>query len=195
MLFAAAPQDWRAFGQDRIETQIGELTMKTITFAAAIALGLAAGTAQAATGNTASATGTANATVVGPLQITHTTGAALSFGSFTAGTGGTVTVSTAGVAGVTGDVGLVTGSAASADAFTVTGTANRAFNIASSTGNTVSSGGATPATMAFTVSTGASGTLNAAGSYALAVGGTLNVASGQAPGAYTGSYTVTVTYQ
>ena len=64
--------------------------LKKIVIMAAIAAGLASGSAQAATGNAASATGTANATVVGPLQISHNSGAALSFGSFTAGTGGTV---------------------------------------------------------------------------------------------------------
>ena len=168
--------------------------MKKIVLVAALAAGLTGGTAHAA-GNTASANGTANATVVGPLAITHNSGAALSFGSFTAGTGGTVSVTSAGAVSASGDVSMVTGVNASADAFTVTGTANRAFGIASSTGNTVSTGGATPAIMAFTVSPGTSAALNASGSFAMSVGGALTVASGQAAGSYTGTYSVTVTYQ
>jgi hypothetical protein len=76
----------------------------------------------------------------------------------------------------------------------VTGDTARAFNISASSGNTVTTGGATPSTMAFTVSTPASASL-AAGTYALGVGGTLTVGSAQAAGSYTGSYTVTVTYQ
>lgn len=172
--------------------------MKKIVLAAgmaALAAGLGAGTAQAATGSTATATGSANATVVAPLTITHTTGAALNFGSFTAGTGGTLTVSTGGVASVGGDVGLVSGATATADAFTVSGSANRVFTITPSASNSVTTGGATPATMAFTLTTPATGTLSAAGSYTLNVGGVLTVASAQAPGTYTGSYTVAVTYQ
>ena len=154
---------------------------------------LSAGTAHAA-GNSATATGTATATVVAPLQITHTSGAALSFGAFTVGTGGTVTVSQAGAGSVTGDVALVTGGTVAPDAFTVTGSAARLFNITTSTGNTVTTGGATPATMPLALSAPASGTLTG-GTFALKVGGTLTVAANQASGAYTGSYTVTVTYQ
>lgn len=171
--------------------------MKKIVLAAsiaAIAAGLGAGTAQAATGSTASASGTANATVVAPLTITHTGGAALNFGNFTAGTGGTVTISATGGATAGGDVGLLTGSATTADAFTVSGSGTRAFSITPSITNQVSTGGASPATMAFTVTTPASATL-VAGTYTLNVGGQLTVGSGQAPGSYTGSYTVAVTYQ
>ena len=132
--------------------------------------------------------------VIAPLQIAHNSGAALNFGTFTAGTGGTVVVTSAGAASVTGDVGLLTSSTSTADGFTVTGSGTRAFNITSSSSNTVTTGGATPSTMAFTLSTPASASL-VAGSYTLNVGGTLTVASAQAAGNYTGSYTVTVTYQ
>ena len=172
----------------------GNKMMKKIVLIAALAAGLTGGTAHAA-GSTSTANGTATATVVGPLAITHNSGAALSFGSFTTGTGGSVTVTSAGAVTASGDVGMVTGVNASADAFTVIGTANRAFGITSSSGNTVSTGGATPATMAFTVSPGTSAALNASGTYAMAVGGTLTVASGQEAGSYSGTYSVTVTYQ
>ena len=112
----------------------------------------------------------------------------------TAATGGTVSVTQAGAGSVTGDVALVAGGTVAADAFTVTGSAARAFNITTSTGNTVSTGGATPATMALALSAPTTGTLTG-GTFALRVGGTLTVAANQAAGAYTGSYTVTVTYQ
>jgi len=166
--------------------------MKKLFALALVTAALTPGMALAATGNTATATGTANATVVAPLQITHTAGAALSFGPFTAGTGGTVAVSQASVASVTGDVGLLTGGTVAADSFAVSGAGSRAFNIATSTGNTVTSGAAS---MALTLSAPANATLSAGGAYTLRVGGTLTVAANQAAGAYTGSYTVTVTYQ
>lgn len=161
-----------------------------------IALGAAAASpAVAASGNTATATGTANATVVAPLQITHNSGAALSFGMFTAGTGGTVTVSQAGAASITGDIGLVTGGTVSADAFTISGGPSRTFTLSASTGNFVTSSVSATAKMPLAVSIPTSGTLSAAGTFALNVGGTLTVAANQAAGAYTGTYTVTVTYQ
>lgn len=167
--------------------------MKKIVLGAAL-LAISATSAQAATGSTATATGSASATVVAPLKITHNSGAALNFGTFTAGTGGTVVVTSAGAGSVTGDVGTVTGNTNAADAFSVTGDGTRAFNISASSSNSVSTGGATPSTMAFTLTTPASASL-AAGAYTLNVGGTLTVGSAQAAGAYTGTYTVTVTYQ
>jgi hypothetical protein len=152
---------------------------------------LCAGTAHAASGNTANSAGTATSTVVSPIRITHNAGAALKFGTFTAGTGGTVIVTQASAGSVTGDIGTVSGNAYAADGFTVTGDTARAFNISASGSNTVSNG---TTTMAFTISAPASATL-AAGTFALNIGGTLTVASAQAAGSYTGSYTLTVTYQ
>ena len=165
--------------------------LKKILVAGTLAM-LSPGVALAASGSTATATGTANATVVAPLQITHTAGAAINFGSFTAGTGGSIAVSQAGAVTAGGDVGPLSGTTATADAFTVIGSNLRAFTISTSTGNTVSNG---TATMALVLSAPTTGTLSAAGSFTLRVGGTLTVAAAQAPGAYTGSYTVTVTYQ
>lgn len=164
--------------------------MKKLVLSAAI-FALSAGVAHAAppSGSTSSAIGSATATVVAPLTITHNTGA-LAFGTFTAGTGGTVVVDSAGTGSATGDVGFVSGSANSADSFTVSGSGNRNFNI-TATGGSVTSG---TDTMAFTVSVPASASLSG-GTYSLPVGGELTVGSAQAPGAYTGSYTVTVSYQ
>ena len=167
--------------------------MKKIVLATSM-VALSAGTAHAASGNTANATGTATANVVTPISISHNSGASLNFGTITAGTGGTVVVTQAGAGSVTGDVGTVAGNTNSNDAFTVNGDTTRAFNITASASNTVSTGGATPSTMAFVVSAPASASLTA-GTYALKVGGTLTVGSAQAAGSYTGSYTMTVTYQ
>ena len=147
--------------------------------------------AVAAPGNTDQADGVATATVVSPINIEHDAGASLSFGTITAGTtGGTVVVTRAGNGSATGDVTLMPDSVESADSFTVTGDANRDFGI-SATGGTVSDG---TNSMSFTTNVRANHTLDGTGTATLAVGGTLTVGADQAPGAYTGTYTVTVTY-
>jgi len=164
--------------------------MKKFVLAAAL-VAFSSGTAFAASGNTSTATGSAAATVVAPIVLTHTSGASLNFGKFTTGTGGTVVVSSAGAASVTGDVGIVPGSTSSADAFTVAGDASRSFSIAT-TGGSVTSGAAS---MAFTTApSAATGTLSTSGAASFTVGGTLTVASTAVAGAYTGTYTATVTY-
>lgn len=159
------------------------------TFVGALALMLPAA-AVAAPGDTDTAQGTATATVVAPIVVTHD-GGALGFGSFLAGTGGTVVVDTAGAGSVTGDVAFVSGSANTADAFTVEGDANRSYTI-SSAGGTVSNG---TETMSFTtVVSSSTDTLDVNGDGAFTVGGTLTVAGSQAPGDYTGTYDATVAY-
>lgn len=156
------------------------------TFAAAIAV-----PAAAAPGDTATTQGTANAEIVAPISITHTAGAALDFGTMTAGGGGTVVVTAAGAGSDTGDVTLLTGSTNSADAFTVAGDANRSFTIVTGAG-TVTSGGNN---MSFTTApSAASDTLDGTGAASFTVGGTLTVGANQAAGSYTGSYDATVTY-
>lgn len=56
-------------------------------------------------------------------------------------------------------------------------------------------GGATMTLGSFTSNPGPTGTLGAGGSQTLTVGGSLTVKANQAPGDYTGSFTVQVTYQ
>lgn len=159
------------------------------TLVSALALMLPAA-AIAAPGDTDTAEGTATATVVAPIVLTHD-GGALAFGTFLAGTGGTVVVDTAGAGTVTGDVAFVSGSVNSADGFSVEGDANRSFTISSAPG--VVSNGAE--TMAFTTSvSAASDTLDGSGNGAFTVGGTLTVADSQVPGDYTGTYDATVAY-
>ncbi len=142
-------------------------------------------------GATATATGSATATILAPIVVTHTPGAALKFGKFTAGTGGAVVVSPAGSASVTGGVALVLGSSSAADGFLVEGDPNRGFAILTAAG-TVSFAGTS---LAFTtLPSAATGSLNAVGAAGFTIGGTLSVPAGVAPGSYTGSYSVTVNY-
>lgn len=147
--------------------------------------------AAAAPGDTATAQGAATAEVVAPITLTHVNGAALNFGTFTTGdAGGTVIVDQAGVGTATGEVTLLGGSVEAADAFTVSGDANRTFTVAAA-GGSVSNGADT---MNFTTSAASSGTLNASGTAAFSVSGTLSIAGGESAGTYSGSYNVTVAY-
>jgi hypothetical protein len=168
--------------------------MKKIVLAAAV-VALSAGSAFAATpsGNTSTLTGSANATVIAPIVLTHTSGAALSFGTFSAGTGGTVEVTSGGTGTVTADVGEVTGSSYSADGFTIAGDNGRSFTVTTASGTVARTGGGS---MTFTTSPSIStGTLDSTtGEATFAVGGILTVGSGQTAGAYSGTYDVTVTY-
>ena len=141
--------------------------------------------------STASATGSATATVLSPIVVMHTPGAALAFGTFTVGSGGTVTVSPAGARSATGGAALVLGSTGRADAFLVEGDPNRGFAVVTAAG-TVTFGSAS---MAFTTLPSlTTGTLSAAGAGAFTVGGTLSVPATAAAGSYAGSYSVTVNY-
>lgn len=165
--------------------------MKKIALAALIAASIAS-PAFAASGNTSTAAGSAAATVVSPITLTHTTGATLNFGKFTAGTGGTVAVTAAAVGSVSGDVGFVPGSVVAADAFTVYGDVSRNFSISTGAGSVAN---ATGATMAFTTTpSAANGTTDSSGNASFTVGGTLTVGAAQATGVYNGSYNATVTY-
>jgi hypothetical protein len=154
--------------------------MKKIVLAAAVAA-LTTTPALAATDQ-----GVATATVVSPITITHTSGAALDFGAFAAAAG-QVSVDTAGAGSTTGVVQLGT---VSADSFDVAGDASRTFSI-DLTGGTVTNG---LDTMSFTTTSALTGTLSAGGTASFTVGGTLSVAGTETAGTYTGSYDATVEY-
>ena len=130
--------------------------MKKIVLAAFIAA--VSATPALAAGNTDTEQGVAQATVVAPIVLTHTTGAVLEFGRFTSDAG-TVTVTTVGGRTASGPV-LLTGTTASADAFTVEGDANRGYDIVTAAGTVAETGGTT---MAFTTTAAASGTLSGLG--------------------------------
>lgn len=167
-------------------------TKALLGVAASIAILGSATTAFAASGNSSTAAGTASATIVSPIVLTHTSGASLNFGKFTVGAGGTVVIAAGGTGSVTGDVGFVPGSTTSADAFSLTGDNSRNFGITTTSG-TISNG---TKTMNFTTSPSASsGTTSATGTYSFTVGGTLTVTGTEGPGSYTGTYNATVQYQ
>jgi hypothetical protein len=149
------------------------------------------GHAVAASGNTATAPGSAAAAVIAPIVLVHTSGASLSFGSLTVGTGGVIVVTPAGVGSVVGTVTLVSGRTVSADAFSVSGDPSRNFSITTSFGSVTSGSGS----MVFATTPSATqATLGATGTGTFTVGGTLAVGSNVTPGVYTGTYTATVTY-
>lgn len=163
--------------------------MKSYAFLAAIAA--LASTPALAAGNTQTQQGTATATVIAPITLQHTNGAAIGFGKFTTGTGGTVVVSPTGAGSVTDDVTFVSGNANTADAFTVGGEANRTFAISTTSGS-VSNGAVT---MTFTTTpSAATGTLSNSGAASFTVGGTLSVPGTASAGNYSGTYNATVTY-
>jgi hypothetical protein len=121
---------------------------------------------------------------------------ALSFGSFVAGTGGSITVSPAGARTQTGGVVLLgQGSSYAAAIFRVSGTAGATYTITLPGNDTVvlSDGTHTMALNGF-LNSPPTGTLSGGGTQMIQVGGTLIVGSGQAPGAYTGTFNVTVNY-
>lgn len=161
--------------------------MKKLLLAAAT-VALASGTAHASS----TATGTANATVVSPLNITHS--GALEFGAFTAGSGGTITVdATTGVGTASGPTYVSGGPTTSADSFSIAGDGGRTFTISGPATVTLNNGLANMS-VNLVFPTGAQ-TLSATGGYTLKVGGVLNVAANQTPGSYTNTYNVSVAYQ
>ena len=163
------------------------MNAKIIIALAAIAL---PGTAFASSPSS-SATGSATAQVVGPITLTHTSGAALNFGKFTVGTGGTVAVSSVGTGTLGGNVLFVPGSTTAADSFSVAGDPSRSFSIATTGGNIT----AGTNTIAFTTSPSAAGaTTDTSGAASFTVGGTLTLVGTEGAGTYTGSYNATVTY-
>jgi hypothetical protein len=150
------------------------------------------GAALAASSSTSTAHGTATGIVVTPIVLTHVSGAALNFGSFTVGTGGKVDVTPKSVATATKDVTFVPGTLSpAADQFTLTGTKKTSFSIATTAGSVTN--GITTMTFTTTPSTGRD-TIDAGGNYSFTVGGKLTVAGTETPGTYAGSYTATVAY-
>jgi hypothetical protein len=142
----------------------------------------------------ASATGTANATIVAPLSISETT--EMSFGDISpdADTATTVQLDDAGNVSSPDGAGLAGGTVDSG-LFTVSGFGALTFDITLPANGVVTLTGPGPAMAVdnFVDSGGGSGTL-AAGIATFTVGADLSVGANQTAGAYSGSYTVTVNY-
>jgi len=161
-----------------------------ITVAAGLtAIGMAgftSGDAQAA-----SDTGTANATIVQAIGITAVN--SLEFGDILNGAANTVTVSAAGARSATDGTQLIGGTVQAAS-FNVTGDGSRAYTITLPASATVTGPGAATMTVdTFTHDAGGAPALTA-GADSFNVGANLTVANGQAAGAYTGTFAVTVNY-
>lgn len=145
-----------------------------------------------------SATATTEATIVRPLSVTNPTASKLSFGRLappSTGTG-TATVTQGGSRSVAGGV-VAVGGTVSAATFKVDGESSLAFNITAPNFNL---NGPNATTLAVAVDAPASGTLSGGaigsdGTTTFSVGGALSVPTGAAPGAYSGTLTVTVAYQ
>lgn len=176
-----------------------DMTMKMNKLTLAIGALVMAGGAMAQ--STATATGTANATVVQPIAIAA--GNTLEFGKVIS-TAHTVTVSPAGTRTDSITNTNVKGTVRNAT-FAVTGEPNFTYSITLPVSfqiDTLSPGTNTSMTVnAFTVAQGTKGnvagtigTLDGTGNGDLNVGATLNVTASQAAGSYTSTYPVTVTY-
>lgn len=127
--------------------------------------------------------------------VTNTS--SLSFGKFVANTGGTIVISTQGVPSATGGVLRLNGATTSAAAFSLTesgtGKSLSFTTISLPTSTTMTSAGNSMTINNF-VSDPAN-TVLGSGKTTVLVGATLQVAPNQAPGNYSGNFTVTVNYQ
>jgi hypothetical protein len=144
----------------------------------------------------ASATATASANIIQPLEIVKT--ADLAFGNIASGTSdGTVVIAVDGARTSTGGVTLIdAGSVSNAAAFDINGYADASFTIELPASIVIeTAGGAEQMTVNnFVSSLGADDVLDANGEASLQVGATLNVTAQQAAGLYSGSFDVIVAY-
>jgi hypothetical protein len=147
--------------------------------------------------NSATATASGSATIIQPLTITKNND--LAFGAIVKPTTGTATVTINGSTGAR----TVTGTAAanatgvSRAVFTVSGEGAQHFSITVPSTFSMTSG-ANSLVVTTANPTGAtgllSGSIGSTGSLSLGVGGSFNLTSATASGAYTGTFTVTVAY-
>lgn len=174
--------------------------MKKLLASAAVAAGLlAGGTAFAQAANTSSASAVGSVTIVRPLTITKNSD--LAFGRIvrprTGGTG-TVTLANTGNAVVAASGAVALTSTTSRAQFTVDGEGGQSVTTSiPATVNLTSGTNSIAVTLLpdFGNTVTLSGALAAAGSSTLNVGGSFSLPDTQATGAYTGNFTVTVTYQ
>jgi hypothetical protein len=145
---------------------------------------------------TATASATASANIIQPLEIVKT--ADLAFGNIASGTSeGTVVIATDGARTSTGGVTLIeAGNVSNAASFDVNGLADASFTIEVPASIVIeTAGGADQMTVDnFVSSLGADSVLDANGEATLNVGATLNVSAQQAAGLYSGSFDVIVAY-
>ena len=180
----------RSSGINSVKDQITMRKSLRLAIVGAIAAASFAGSAQAAT----TATGTASAEILSSLTVTAT--GTLQFGQIAANTGGTITVNADSSTASSGSL-VSTGTRMPA-AFSVAGSPNAmvVLSLPTSPVNLTRAGGTeTMALSGFNSNPGGAFQLNASGSGTFNVGGTLAVASGQVAGAYSGTFQVSVEYQ
>jgi hypothetical protein len=154
--------------------------------------------ALASSGNTAVSTGSASATVTAPIKLVAVS--PLQFGTMAQPvTGGTITVWPTGGYSTTGELGadiaIAQSTVPAAASFTVTGNPGAIFAASGVSQVTISNGSAKMTLNQFTINGSFSGGQIAAnGTATFYIGGTLTVTAGQAPGTYTGTFPITVTY-
>lgn len=168
-----------------------------------LAIGAVLAAIASAPAQAAQASANAGGTVVTPIAVVAATD--LQFGTFAALTGGTITVSTSGARSSTVVFGMA-GATPTAARFNITGQASTTYSIThSGTAVLTNTTGVGAETMnlakcsdlnAGNITSGTvnAGLLDATGNQSLYVGGTLTVASNQAPGVYSGSIVATVEY-
>lgn len=170
---------------------------KTLTRAL---LGAAAATAAGSSAfaqASASQTTTGSVTIFQPIALAKNTDLAFGVIVRPATGAGTVTVSTAGARSISGNGALLNDVTPTAATFTVTGEGGQAFSInvpASFTMTGPSSSTLNVGVTASAATANLSGTLGSNGSATFSVGGSITVASSTTNGAYSGTFTTTVTY-
>jgi hypothetical protein len=177
--------------------------MRKLTAIAVAVSALGLGGQAYAAGNTANAQAGVGVTMIIPIAITKT--ADLRFGQFVQPTSaGQIDINASGVVDLTGltPSGLTAitqlGSGRGAGSFNVTGQANRSYTVALPGSVTLTRiSGTETMTVSSVRRTGGTSVraLSATGTDTLGLGGTLGVSANQAVGAYTGTITMTVTYQ
>jgi hypothetical protein len=164
-----------------------------LSIAGLVILAITAGTVNAQN-PTANATADASANIIVPIAIAKVNGMDLKFGNIIADAdGGTVAISTTGAPVLTGvNAPSIAGERQQAQ-FTVTGFAGATYAVTLPVSATLSSDGNNMTVNSFVSNPSSTGVLTG-GSQALNVGATLNVGANQAPGLYTGNFSVTVVY-
>ncbi|MBN2730557.1 MAG: DUF4402 domain-containing protein [Bacteroidales bacterium] len=143
---------------------------------------------------TASATANSSARIVSPLELIKEVD--LAFGNIAAGpSAGTVTIATDGSRTGNGGITLIAaGNSNSAATFVVVGYPNATFTIDIPVSTTIEYNGNQMVVDNYVSDLGASSVLDGIGEATLNVGATLNVASNQQSGLYTGTFDVIVAY-
>lgn len=147
-------------------------------------------------------TTTAAVNLITPLTLTENT--SLHFGTMSvqASTDGTCVLATDGTRTQTGGVDLSSATpTATTASYSVTGAVSTTYAITLPTSISVTDGSSNTMTISSfkakatsTGTDGTTGTLSASGTDGFSIGATLTVPAGQATGAYTGSFDVTVAY-